>query len=98
MTNEEFTGLEKYLLCLGFIIHYIETVQGKEDTRHEMLGHIISERIFKKYTSMSADETKVLQKKITKFSVQHEMTALADEILAELAENRKNQNPGKNAS
>ena len=85
----EFTGLEKYLLCLGFVVHYLETVQDKEDKRHAMLGHIISERIFKKYTNLSADETEVLQKKLSKFSVQHEMIALTDEILAELEADRK---------
>ena len=88
MTNE-FNGTEKFLMCLGFLAHYAETIP--RTAKHIAFLELLSHRIFSKYTSITKDEARLIQEKLNNFSVNNEIGELVNELDYEL-----NQNTGSN--
>lgn len=80
MTEEELTGLEKYLMCMGYLMHLTDMAisQGKPVSARVMAE--VSTRLDEKFTNHTVDETSILLDKIQRFSCTEIMHDIIREI------------------
>lgn len=80
MTEEELTGDEKYLMCMGYLMHLadLSIFQGKPVSAIIMAE--VSSRLDEKFTNKTAAQTAVLLDKIERFSCTEIMQDIIREI------------------
>jgi len=80
MTEEELTGHEKYLMCMGYLMHLADLAfsQGKPVSAR-MLAEV-SSRLDEKFTNQTVEETGVLLDKIQRFDCTEIMHDIINEI------------------
>lgn len=83
MTEEELTGKEKYLLCMGYLdaIQYVSIHSGKPLPIKTLTE--ISVRVEEKFTNHNIVETEKITDKITKFNITQALYDIMDEITEE---------------
>jgi len=78
----ELTGDEKYLVCIGFVACFLETMPRTE--KHFAMIEEVQARIYAKFTNNNLEKTLAIQEKIRNFNTSEEMDSILTEIANEL--------------
>ena len=80
MTEEELTGPEKYLMCMGYLMHIFDLSLANDKPISTRIMSEISSRLDTKFTNSNLYETDATLEKIKRFSCTEIMQDLINEI------------------